>query len=230
MIIKTHKELATKIHGKTILHLNSLGKDSVLCLEWLTNFAKPKKIYSLNYKFLAPHPDDEKYLNYLKKRYPSVEFIQETNPFDINRTLIGYYQSPIETINFWNKQEYDTFDHQKLTEAIRIEVLADYSCYGLSRYESFARANKIRKKGLLNGTQIYPLGMMSKQQVIDLIKKTGVKLHPIYKINESTLDKPSYYKMRAAFLINKEYKQKVYNTFPLLALDEYRWTKLLNKS
>lgn len=53
MKITTHKELAELIAGKRILHMNSLGKDSTVCLEWLTRFAYPAHIVSAHYQFLG---------------------------------------------------------------------------------------------------------------------------------------------------------------------------------
>lgn len=73
---------------------------------------------------------------------------------------------------------------------------------------------------------IYPLGMMTKAQVLSVLQKTGLKLHPSYKLSKSTHDYPTYYKMRAAFLADPSYKAAVLKTYPLLALDEYRFEEL----
>lgn len=225
-MIKTHKELAIHIAGKKILHLNSFGKDSVICLDWLCNYATCH-VVSVNFQFMAPHPDDERYLDYLKKKYPQVEFLRVPNVFEITKILLGVYQLPTETYQHWNNFEFDTLDPHEMVEALRLENGCDYVCKGQSRYESFTRANFFHKKGIAVGNDVYPIGFMSKKQVFDLISATGVKLHPQYKMNSSTLDKPTYYKMRSAFIANPEYKKQMYKVFPLLELDEYRYEKLL---
>ena len=228
-MIKTHKELATQIAGKNILHLNSLGKDSILCLEWLTKFAHPSKIISVFMQTFAPHPDDEKYLNYLFDRYPSVKFIVEPNPHNITRMCLGHYQSPLDVMNFYNPLEYDMFDFDSMVQDLKNEHGCDYICKGHSRSESFRRATEFHKKGILIDDVIYPLGMMAKKEIMGLIKSTGFKLHPVYKLSAATLDQPSYFKYRSTFLAKPEYEKQMYEIYPLLELDKYRWEVLFNK-
>lgn len=227
-MIKTHKELAAKIAGKRILHLNSLGKDSLVCLDWLYNYAKVE-IISVNYQFMSKHPYDDFYLDYLTKKFPKVLFISEPNPWELTQVLTGLYQLPTEIYDFLNDLEYDTIDAKLLNENLRQVYECDYICRGESRYEAFHRATFFHKKGILVDKDIYPIGMMSKQQIHDLIRDRGLKIHPQYKMNKSTLDFPSYYKMRAWFKAKPEYKKLVYTVFPMLVLDEYRYEKLLTK-
>jgi 3'-phosphoadenosine 5'-phosphosulfate sulfotransferase (PAPS reductase)/FAD synthetase len=227
MIIKSHKDLANQIAGKAILHLNSLGKDSIVCLEWLTRFARPSRIVSVMYEFMAQHPSDKAYLNYLKKRYPTVEFIVEPNSNELNNIVSGFYQSPIEFIFYLARLEYDTFERHLQTKELKEKYGCDYVCSGFSKYESFARATKFHKKGILIGDEIFPLGMMTKDQVLSVIKNGSVKLHPCYKLNKSTFDYPTYWKMRSTFLTNPEYRKTMLRVYPLLELDEYRYEVLL---
>lgn len=226
-LLKTHRELADHIAGKSVLLMNSLGKDSILCLEWLTHYAAPSRVVSVNYAFKAPHPGDAAYNRYLKRRYPNVEFREEPNPFEISKILYGVYQSPIQQLTEWNKCEHNVFDHQKMSEALRVELGCDYLCFGQSKYESFDRARYFHRKGLVDGHEIFPLGFMSKKQVHGLIKSSGFKLHPTYKLSKASLDKPSYYKMRSAFITSPDYQKKMFEVFPLLELDKYRYERLL---
>lgn len=224
-MIKTHHELAKLIVGKKILHLNSLGKDSILCLEWLCSFAKPSKITSVFFEFLACHPADKTYLAYLKKRYPKVEFISLPNSIELSLITDGVYQSPIEVMSIFNKFEHSDFDRSKQVEELKKNF--DYVCDGSSKYESFARRTKFHQKGLEFKGTIYPLGMMSKAQVIGLIKQTGIKLHPAYKFAKSSYDHPSYWKMRSGMIANSKFKENLLRIYPLLALDIYRYERLL---
>ncbi len=203
--------------------MNSLGKDAVLCLEWLTTFAKPSKIVSMNMEFLAPHPDDEKYFKYLKKRYPTVKFIKEMNPFEITSVCQGVYQDPITILKDINNFDYDFFDVEKFIDDIRIENKCDYICEGKSRYESFDRASFFHRYGLLKDNKIYPLGFMSKKQVLSLI---NFKVHPVYKLSKSSLDTVSYFKMRANFIKYPEFYKKLIEFYPMFVLDKYRWENL----
>lgn len=227
MIIKTHKDLAEFIAGKGVLHLNSLGKDSAVCLEWLTKFAHPSRIVSVNFAFLANHPGDQAYINYQKKKYPEVEFITRWNPPELSYIAAGEYQSPLYTMTEINSWEFEDFSMTDLSREIKESYGLDFMCDGASKYEDFSRRVLFHQKGIAIADKIYPLGMMSKEQVIGIIKASGVKLHPCYKLAKSTLDHPSYWKMRASFIANPEYKKKVYTFFPLLKLDEYRYEKLL---
>lgn len=229
-IIKTHRELANLIAGKRILHANSLGKDSVIALEWLCSYAKPSKIFSVYYGFLANHPDDKRYLDYLRKRFPQVEFIVQPNVIEINLVTDGHYQSPLFVNHIANKfEEYD-IERSVQTDQLMEKLQCDYICDGSSKYESFARRTKFHQKGLEFQGIIYPLGMMSKDQVIGLIKSTGIKLHPMYKTARSTYDHPTWWKMKAGLLAKPEYWDSVRHTYPLIVLDRYRYEVLLGKS
>lgn len=228
-IIKNHKDLATHIEGKTVVLMNSLGKDSVTCFEWLYYFAKPKKIISLHFEFMSKHPDDDIYIQYLKIRYPKAEFIIEKNPHELTNVCQGSYQRPHDMMFLINDFEYDTFDMLDYTDEIVEKYNADFICSGASKYESFARAVNFYKYGLVRKNHISPLGLMTKKEIIDIIKHRKIKLHPLYKYAPSTYDTPSYYKMRAGLIINEEYRKNVYKTFPLLVLDKYRWEKMLVK-
>ena len=230
-MIKTHQELAAAIKGKSILHLNSLGKDAVLCLEWLNKFAEPGKIVSLMYKFDASWPDDEKYLNYLKKRYPKTIFVSEISPLEINDKMTGVFQSPVTLNHILNKQDYDEFSLDKLKEDHLVKYGCELFCSGMSCYEGMRRAIMMRKYGLHNESRklIFPIGLMKYKQVIELIKKTGLKIHTSYKFEEGYYDSASYFKMRSGFIARPDFKNAVYKQFPLLALDEYRFEVLFNE-
>lgn len=228
-VLKTHKELARHIEGKTILLLNSLGKDSVLCLDWLCNYAKPKRIVSIFFRFLAEHPDDERYLNYLKKRYPSVEFLEEHDAVELSLIVAGVFQSPIAVTHLLNHSEYSQFYRSSQLDEICEKHGIDYMCRGDSKYESFARRTKFHQKGLVFQGVIFPLGMMSKEEVIGLIKSTGVKIHPVYKYSGSGYDTPSYWKMRAGIVSNPKYWEKLLEVYPLLELDRFRYEVLLKE-
>lgn len=228
-MLKTHKELADFITGKKILHLNSFGKDSALCLEWLNAYTHTD-VVSINFTFTAPHPKDETYLRYQKRKYPQTQFIQDINVFELNKIMRGIYQTPIKTLTELNKCEYERFDFWLFVEELRKKYNCDYVCIGYSKYESVTRASQMYKNGLVQGEKIFPLGMMTKDQVISLIEATGIKLHPVYKFCESTLDFPSYYKMRSTFITSKEYYKQMTDTFPLIKLDKYRYEKLIKKN
>ena len=227
MIIKTHKVLSQFIQNKKILHSNSLGKDSVLALQWLVDYAKIKNITSLFYKFMAHHPDDDRYLNYLKKRFPSVEFVVEHDAVELSWITTGIYQSPIDVIKTYNHADYISFDRTLMTKEFFKKGEFDYICRGDSKYESFARRTKFHQKGMVFNDCIFPLAMMSKDEVIGLIEKIGLKLHPCYKFTKSTHDTISYYKMRMDMIARPEYYKRVREFYPLMELDKYRWEKLI---
>jgi 3'-phosphoadenosine 5'-phosphosulfate sulfotransferase (PAPS reductase)/FAD synthetase len=226
MKITSHKQLSELIEGKRILIGNSLGKDSVLCLAWLCEYAKPSHIVSVYFDFLASHPEDELYLNYLKKRYPKVEFVNEPNSVELSLISEGCYQTPIEAMEN-NSWDYVEFYREKQISDLKEKHKIDYLCTGSSKYESFARRVKFYQKGLLFKKEIFPLGLMTKDQVIGLIKNIGIKLHPCYKYTPSTFDHPSYFKMRNGLIASSQYERRVMQIYPLLALDKYRYEKLL---
>lgn len=225
--ISTHKELEEFVAGKRILHLNSLGKDSAVVLEWLCNYARPSKVVALNYKFMSGNKYDDQYLTWQKKRYPDVEFCFASNPHELTNVVQGLFQDPIKQMNMHNSFEYNDFSMADYSEEFRAQHDLDYIAMGHSKYESVSRASRFYKKGLVIGKHIYPIGMMTKQQILYIIKFNRIKLHHFYKMGKSTQDLPSYYKMRSLFLSDKQYKQSVYKIFPLLALDEYRWERLM---
>ena len=227
MLIKSHQELADAIAGKKIMHLNSLGKDSVISLEWLVKNAQVEKIVSVFFDFIGFHPDDDRYWKYLKKRFPNVEFIREPNCLELSHIAAGRLQDPYHLMCELNHWEFISFDFAKHVQDIKKKFDCDYVSYGNARYESVTRASGFHKRGIIQGDKIYPLGMMSKKAVYTAIEKSGIKLHPCYNLIPSTLDLPSYYRMRSTFITNPDYKKRMYKLFPMLALDEYRYEVLL---
>lgn len=225
-MIKTHAELAKHVEDKSILHLNSLGKDSVLCLEWLAR-TKVKKVISVFFEFLAPHPADDMYFDYLRKRFPQFTFCKAANTVELSLICDGTYQSPLDIHFQYNHFEYVEFERGKQIEELKKHFECDFVCDGSSKYESFARRVKFHQKGLEFKGVIYPLGMMSKDQVISLIRDTGIKLHPCYKTASGTYDHPSYWKMRAGLLANEQFYKNVLRYYPLFVLDKYRYERML---
>ena len=218
--------------------MNSLGKDAAVCLEWLNSpfvFKKRSdkkildfpKVVSVNLRYLSEHPDDETYWCYQQKRYPNTQFVKDYNNFEVSFMASGRYQRPEDIFYVLNHFEYEKFEFKKLCADLMKIYDCDYMCLGHSKYESFTRASNLHKKGIVQGSEIYPLGMMSKKEVLGLIKAFDIKIHPSYKFATSSLDTPSYYKMRSSFIAKPEYKESVYRVFPMLALDEYRYEKML---
>lgn len=220
-MIKTHKELAAHIAGKSILHLNSLGKDAIASLHLLVKYSSAN-ITSLFFKRISAHPSDEMYFNYIKRKYPSVNFITMPDPWEIGDISLGILQSPIQMLTHYNSWEHYSFDYIKVAE----ELGHDFISLGHSRYESVTRATSFNKNGIVQGKKIYPIGMWSKKYLFDFIKKENIKLHPCYKLTKSTYDKASYYKMRSAFIVSPEFKKNMYEIYPLLELDRYRYERL----
>lgn len=227
--ITTHKALAESITGKSILLLNSLGKDSALCLEWLANYAKPARIISLHFKYTIPNPDDQRYIDYQKRRYPQVEFVEVENPFELTRYFQGQFQEPLRYLREILPQEYDSFDPKIMAHNYREQFGCDFICLGQSKYESFARAKLFHAKGLMIGEEIYPIGLMNKAEVISLIRGTGIRVHPCYAYAHATLDQPSYFKYARAFKLYPEWERAFMKVFPLLALDKYRYEVLFEQ-
>lgn len=227
-MIKTHLDLKSCIQGKRILCLCSFGKDSILLLHWLINFARVD-VVAIGYLHQARHPGLNRYIKYIQKKMPQVNFIFDHSPQELSGILQGRYQSPIEKLTWINHQEHEAFDFNTLNEEYRKDYHCDYIATGISRYESFQRACFFQQNGLMKDKFIYPLGNMSKAQVYQEIKNMPYKLHPSYKLHDSTLDTPSWYKMRASFIAYPEYKKAMYQIHPLLELDEYRYTQLLGK-
>lgn len=224
-LIKTHKELANAIAGKHVLHLNSLGKDSVVCLEWLTKYSN-NPVTSVYFDFMAKHPMDCHYWAYLQERYKNVTFVRVPNPIELSNVCAGVYQSPVEVLTNLNKLEMNDFDFSKMVQELKLKYKCDFVCIGQSKYENFARATKFHKKGILVGDEIFPIGMMTKDQVVSIIKASGMKLHPSYKTTPGTYDHPSYYKMRSGFVVSPDFKETMYALYPLLRLDEYRFERM----
>lgn len=226
-LIKSHKDLARVVQGKRVLHLNSLGKDSALCLEWLVSFAKPSYIQSLFFQRFTVHPSEARYLAYLKNRYPSVEFVTLNDPNELNMIIEGDYQPP-ELFYEYQKFEYEGFSRPQIVKEKVSALNIDFVCDGRAGYEGLGRAQKFHNKGLLHGNQIFPIGLMKKKEITELIKRTGLKLNPTYRYYGHTFDEISYYRMRKAMLSNAEYRQTLIEFFPLMVLDEYRWETLFH--
>lgn len=229
-MITRHSDLAAAIAGKKILHLNSLGKDAVLCLDWLNNYAHCN-VVSVFFKFDATFPGEEKYFEYLKKQYPRTRFLTEVSAVELTEKLQGMLQSPIFQNYVINHQDFDEFSQEKIAQELREKYECDYICSGFSKYEGMGRALYLRRVGLLNEKRkyIYPIGLMTQAQVYSLLKSIKTKLNPSYKYASESFDSASYFKMRSALICNKEYKAKMYKHYPMLALDEYRWEVLFGK-
>lgn len=229
IIIHSHKQLAEFVQHKKILHLSSLGKDSVLALSWLHDYAEIKEIVSLYMAPIVGHPEDKRYLDYLKQRFPKVQFVFSPSSWFVSTVAMGIFQSPINVITEFNNWDYDWFDQEKVIEENKKKYGCELICSGRSKYESFIRATLFHRKGLVQGDHIYPLGLMTKKQIINAIRESGIRLHPVYKVSPATLDAVSFYKYRNSFVVYPEYKKLMYEYFPLLELDEFRYRRLLSE-
>ena len=230
MIITTHKDLRHAISGKTILHLNSLGKDAALTLEWLNHYAANCNIISVFFRLKSGPPSDQGYIDYLKRRYPRTVFIEQLGVPELNEILEGKFQSPIYLNYVINHLDYEHFSFKRICEDMRKNMKADYLCSGMSCYEGMGRAMYLRRVGLLDekNKTIYPIGLMKQAQVMEAIRSSGLKLNPSYKFASESHDTPNYYKMRRAFIARPEFEKQVARVFPMIALDKYRWEKMLN--
>lgn len=227
MLIKTHKDLAALVRGKSILHLNSLGKDSAVCLEWLVNYAKPRKVVAAHFARLCCTPWDKCYLDYQRKRYGNVQFISVHNGHELSDFPRGVYQFPLDVIHHYNHWEYVEFALSDYAIELKEHYGCDYICSGFGKYESVSRAINFHRRGLVHGDTIYPIGLMSKKDILNVISQSEIKLHRAYFFSESTFDYPSYYKMRSAFLARPDYYERMLQYYPLLALDKYRYEVML---
>lgn len=228
-MIDSHLKLKDAIQGKEILLLNSLGKDAILCLEWLYNFAKVPKIISCYLKLEAGHPLDNLYLEYLKKRYPNVLFVEEINHIELGMKAEGRYQTPIFNNYVSAHQEFEEFSSEDYREQLRLKYGCDYICSGMSKYEGMGRAIFLKRHGLLHKNMIYPIGLFTKNQVVALLKGSGVKIHPSYREASGSHDDPTYYKMRNSFLVHEKHQQTMFEHYPMLELDKYRYEVLFGK-
>lgn len=228
-IIIHQKDLAQAIEGKKILHLNSLGKDAVLTLHWLNVATKAEKIVSVYFAHQAGYPTDKKYLEYLKKRYPKTEFIEVVSIPEINEKMSGMLQSPLVLNHSIYSQEYDEFSFKKACEELRIKYGLDFICSGISCYEGMGRALYLRRVGLMDTDRkmIFPIGLMKQKQVLEMLKRIGTKLNPSYKFASESFDSASYFKMRYALQANPKYKEIIFEHYPMMALDQYRFEVLM---
>lgn len=229
--ITHHRDLATAIAGKKILHLNSLGKDAALCLEWLNKYAVCSEIISVWFAPQAKHPDDLRYWKYQQRKYPKTRFLMVPNLIEMNDKMEGRFQSPLFINYVVNNQDYLEFDFKKACEELRVTQGMDYICSGLAKYEGMGRALYLRRVGLLDAKnkKIFPMGLMDQKQVFSLIKATGIKLHPSYKITPESHDTASYFKMRNAFVTDRRFEREIFRHYPLMALDRYRYEVLFKK-
>src|SRR5574343_493005 len=225
--ILSHTALADKIAGKKILHLNSLGKDAVLCLDWLNNYARCGEIVSLLLQYDACYPTDEKYIAYLKRRYPKTKFVVHRSVTEINDRMARMLQSPLYVNYVVNNAEFESFNEKKVIEEYRVDYGMDLICSGISCYEGMGRAIYLRRTGLLDQSRktIYPIGLMKQSQVKALLKASGEKLNPSYKASSESHDSATYFKMRYSFITNTKHKEIMYKHYPLLALDEIQIRK-----
>jgi len=228
-IITSYQELAQVIKGKKILHLNSLGKDALVTLHWLNIATTCERIVSVYFAHQAGYPTDKKYLAYLKKRYPKTEFMEVVSIPEINEKMSGMLQSPLVLNHSIYGQEYEEFSFKKACEELRVKYGLDYICSGIACYEGMGRAIYLRKVGLLDESRkmIFPIGLMKQKQIQGMLKKIGTKLNPSYKFASESFDSASYFKMRYALQANPEYKKIVYDHYPMMALDEYRFEVLM---
>jgi len=229
-IITKHSELAKAIQGKRILHLNSLGKDATLTLDWLNNYAKVD-VVSVFFELRCAYPTDKKYWEYLKRQYPRTKFVKVPNLIELSEISQQKFQSPLFINYVINNQEYDEFHFKKACEELRVQYKCDYICLGTSKYEGMGRAIFLKRVGLLHEERrtIYPIGLMNQKQVYSLLKQMKTKLNPSYKLTSESHDTATYFKMRNAFIAFPEFQRTVFEHFPLLLLDKYRYEVLFGK-
>lgn len=192
------------------------------------NFAGASEIVSVYHQLSAEYPGEAKYIAYLRARFPRMKLVIVPGIPDLNERCQGMMQSPLVINYVINNCEYDEFSMSRFNEEMRVKYGCEYVCSGISCYEGMGRALYLRRVGLCDEKKkmIYPIGLMKQDQVLDLLKRTGVKLHPSYKLSPESHDTASYFRMRAAFVAKPEYRREVLKHHPMVALDEYRYEVL----
>lgn len=188
-----------EIVGPTIGLSLSLGKDSIasliLCNEVFDN------IYCLFGEQLPTRSCDVKYANYLRKFFPKVKCIN----FYPHRVFVDYISngiyrkhSDLKDPFFLNGGETDedvySLSYEDMANNMFLEYGIDpsdkYQAVGVKMSDSLNRRMALSRTGYINfkNRTFFPIRDFSTENVYEIIRLKGIKLHPDYLIYGSTFE------------------------------------------
>ena len=175
-IINTLKEKTDTV----ILFHSGTGKDSIMLADLCAkNF---KKVYCVFMYLVKDLEYENRYINWTKKKYPNIEFIQTPHYAIYSFIKYGYLGIKKDT-----SQSKTTIS--KIDEKIRKKLGIEWSIYGFKKIDGVTRRLMLKstEAGIMYKTQkAYPLMDLKNSDVLNYIKENNL----ITPFNYGTL-KPS---------------------------------------
>lgn len=163
-----------------ILFHSGTGKDSIMLADICSkNF---KKVYCVFMYLVKDLEYENRYINWTKKKYPNIEFIQTPHYAIYSFIKYGYLGIKKDTL-----QSKTTIS--KIDEKIRKKININWSIYGLKKIDGITRRLMLNstENGIMYKTQkAYPLMDLKNSDVLNYIKENNL----ITPFNYGTL-KPS---------------------------------------
>lgn len=175
-IINTLKEKTDTV----ILFYSGTGKDSIMLADLCAN--NFKKVYCVFMYLVKDLEYENRYINWTKKKYPNIEFIQTPHYAIYSFIKYGYLGIKKDTT-----QSKTTIS--KIDEKIRKKLCIEWSVYGFKKIDGITRRFMLNstENGIMYKTQkAYPLMDLKNIDVLNYIKENNL----ITPFNYGTL-KPS---------------------------------------
>lgn len=175
-IINTLKEKTDTV----ILFHSGTGKDSIMLADLCAN--NFKKVYCVFMYLVKDLEYENRYINWTKKKYPNIEFIQTPHYAIYSFIKYGYLGIKKDTT-----QSKTTIS--KIDEKIRKKLCIEWSVYGFKKIDGITRRFMLNstENGIMYKTQkAYPLMDLKNIDVLNYIKENNL----ITPFNYGTL-KPS---------------------------------------
>lgn len=186
----------------------SLGKDSLVTLDLV--YSHFERIVCV-FMYFVPHLEHiERWVNWCKKRYPKVEFIQVPH-WNLSYILRGgLYCVPNPKVKLIKLAD--------VVKAMRLKTGIDYVFIGMKKADGMNRRLMLKgyeENNYINNLRAYPLADWTQKDVLSYMKMHGIPEPVRYSLKASS---GTGFNIECFLWLRENYPQDlqmIYNTFPM---------------
>ena len=199
---------AVKEESDSVIVFCSLGKDSLVTLDLV--YPLFRRVVCV-FMYFVPHLEHiERWVNWVKARYPKVEFMQV--PHWILSYILrgGLYCVPNPNVKLIKLAD--------VIKAVRLKTGIGYACLGMKKADGMNRRLMLKgyaENEYINNGIVYPLANWTQKDVLSYMKQHGLPEPVRYSLKASSgtgFNIDCFLWLREHF---PEDLQKIYKTFPM---------------
>ena len=199
---------AVKEESDSVIVFCSLGKDSLVTLDLV--YPLFRRVVCV-FMYFVPHLEHiERWVNWVKARYPKVEFMQVPH-WNLSYILRGgLYCVPNPNVKLIKLAD--------VIKAVRLKTGIGYACLGMKKADGMNRRLMLKgyaENEYINNGIVYPLANWTQKDVLSYMKQHGLPEPVRYSLKASSgtgFNIDCFLWLREHF---PEDLQKIYKTFPM---------------